>query len=152
MILRSSFFFLFFYTLLFSQENIYTDQKKDLKISVEAEQSTYNSGIKKSIIFEGSVKFNDGNMKIVCDKMWVYLDVNGQPVKVVAKGEIVIVKEKIKAQSDNLTYDIAKKLVVFTGNSQISQDGHIMQSETIHYQIKENKITIPEVEANFEEE
>ncbi len=116
--------------------------------------SAYKSGRKLPIIIEakkliadnragvvdfiGDVTATKGDMKLVCDRMKVYLK-KGKVFKIVAVGHVeVLLKDKV-VKSGNATYYAQDERIVFEGNPEIWKGENVVRGGRIIYFIKDDR-------------
>jgi lipopolysaccharide transport protein LptA len=99
------------------------------------------------MIFVEEVQADDGESKVECEKMQVFLDENQQPKRIICEERVVIRRENSLAESDRAEYFLATEMLVLTGNAQLTSTNAKGQKIThkgtkIFYDLKKNVLEV----------
>lgn len=116
-----------FLTLSFSEEVI-TGEAKELEF------------LKDRLIYKGNVKLVRNSSVLNADKVIVYLNKEGKPVRIVAKGKVKIIENERKAFSDYAEYDLTNEVIILKGNAKIQEKTRLLEADEIVIYRKENRL------------
>ncbi len=114
-------------TLSFSEEVI-TGEAKELEF------------LKEKLIYKGNVKLVRNSSVLNAEKVIVYLNKEGKPVRIVAKGKVKIIENERKAFSDYAEYDLTNEVIILKGNAKIQEKTRLLEADEIVIYRKENRL------------
>ncbi|WP_461832626.1 LptA/OstA family protein [Aquifex sp.] len=106
-------------------------------ITGEADSLVYT---RDKLIYKGNVKLIRDGSVLKADEVIIYLDKEGKPLKIVAKGKVSILEDNRKSFSDYLEYDLKKDIVYMRGNAKIVEGKKVLEADEIYIYGKEKKI------------
>ena len=115
-------------------------------LKVVSNNMTYNLSAREAT-FTGDVKVDDGNAKLTCEQMKVYLDSQDQLKLIVCTGNVIIRKEQSTTYSEHAKYSIKDSVVTLMGNARVlhvNEEGQKSTSKgkVIIYNLKNETIEI----------
>lgn len=123
--------FFVFINILFAENNV----------QITSKELSYDVN-KKLSIFKGDVNAFYDNTTIKSDLMYVYLDNDNKPVKIVCNGNVQIVKDNMTSISNNATFDLKKDVLTLEGNVKIWQDKNYLEGDKVVYFNKEKRVEV----------
>jgi lipopolysaccharide export system protein LptA len=90
-------------------------------------------------VYKGNVVVTQGDMTLNSRLIEGNYDQNNQIQKIVARGDVVITKQQIKATSQQATYDALASIVTLTDNPQLQQGESVLIADRIKVFLKENR-------------
>ncbi len=96
-------------------------------------------------VFTGNVVAKKGDLKIWCDKMYVYYkNEGGKKVvnKIIALGRVIIEKGEWKAYADKAVYFKKQEKLVLEDNPKVWRDKNLIEGDTIIIYFNEDKSEI----------
>ncbi|MCM8537580.1 MAG: LPS export ABC transporter periplasmic protein LptC [Lentisphaeraceae bacterium] len=115
-------------------------------IEIVADRSIYDR--QKSIItFIENVEVDDGESKLICQLMDVYMDQENSPEKIHCFNDVVIRREGSVATSDRAIYLVEDQVVTLIGNVKIvtveeNGDKRIVRGTKVIYDLKTNVVEV----------
>ncbi|BAI80512.1 conserved hypothetical protein [Deferribacter desulfuricans SSM1] len=123
--------FFVFINILFAENNV----------QITSKELSYDVN-KKLSIFKGDVNAFYDNTTIKSDLMYVYLDNDNKPVKIVCNGNVQIVKDNMTSISNNAIFDLKKDVLTLEGNVKIWQDKNYLEGDKVVYFNKEKRVEV----------
>ncbi|GAB6065908.1 LptA/OstA family protein [Aquifex pyrophilus] len=106
-------------------------------ITGEADSLVYTQD---RLIYRGNVKLIKDSSVLNAEEVIIYLNKQGKPVKIVAKGKVSIVEGNRKSFADYLEYDLTKEVIYMRGNAKIVEGKRILEADEIYLYRKEKKL------------
>lgn len=125
--------------LLLSQMGFALPDDTQQAIHVKANSALRNDK-EGTTVYTGNVVITQGSLIITADKI-VLLDQNGELQSVVATGKPATLKQTLEndgsteASAENITYNLGQKSVELTHNAHLNQNGSLINSERIIYDV-----------------
>ncbi len=91
---------------------------------------------KDRIIYSGNARLTRGDMVLKADRVTIFLNEKGKPVKLVAEGNVDYREPKRKAKADYAEYVFAEELIILRGKAVVEEDKNILEAEEIVYDRK----------------
>ncbi|WP_457601420.1 lipopolysaccharide transport periplasmic protein LptA [Hydrogenivirga sp.] len=91
---------------------------------------------KDRIVYTGNVKLTRGDSVLHADKVVIFLDERGKPVKMVATGKVRYFEPRRKAFSRYAEYDLVKDVIILKGNARVEEDKNVLEADEIVYDKK----------------
>lgn len=120
-----------------------TDMTQDIVIDA----NTQNVDIKNNVIvFKGDVSIKQGSITIKADMITYFRGDESAPEHIVAMGQPVIYQqimdnqETLEAKANKIEYKIAQRTLTLTGNASIAQQGSLVSSDKIEYDLNLQKL------------
>lgn len=120
-------------------------EDRDQPIQVESD-SAQRDDRGDILIYEGSVRIDQGTMRIDADRVTVHFT-NGEVERVVSEGKPAVYRQQQKpdsapvdARARQIDYLMAKDLVVLTGAARVEQEGSVLEGERITYNVAQEQI------------
>ncbi len=89
--------------------------------------------------YRGNVEVTQGDMTLTAKTIDGLYTEQNQISKLVAKGDVVIIKQDIKATAQQAIYDATSSVVTLTDNPQLQQKESILIADRIKVFLKENR-------------
>ena len=90
-------------------------------------------------IYKGNVVVTQGDMTLTSRLIEGNYSEQNQIQKIVARGDVVITKQQIKATSQLATYDAVSSIVTLTDNPQLQQGESVLIADRIKVYLNENR-------------
>jgi lipopolysaccharide export system protein LptA len=90
-------------------------------------------------VYKGNVEVTQGDMMLISKTLEGFYTENNQIQKLIAKGDVVITKQDIKATSQQAIYDAPSAVVTLTDNPQLQQKESILIADRIKVFLNENR-------------
>ncbi len=98
------------------------------------------------VIYEGSVRIDQGTLHIDADKVTVHF-ANGEADRIVCEGAPAVYRQQQKpdsapvdARARQIDYLMGQDLVVLTGAARVEQEGSVLEGERITYDVAKEQI------------
>ncbi len=91
---------------------------------------------KDQIIYVGNVKLVRGDSVLRADKVIIFIDEKGKPLKIVAIGNVRYSEPGRKAVSEYAEYDLKNEVIFLKGNARVEEEKNILEAEEIVYDRK----------------
>ena len=141
-------YFLLFYLIFFSypfsvlSKNDNAESKSQL--TVEADESLEWFEKEKYYLAKGNVLLTKDGLRLNANKVKAnYEEKKGENVlkKIIAEGNIILIKGKVKATGQFMTYDVEKKIALISGSFQTfsSPSGYIESNKVLMFNDTNNK-------------
>ena len=91
---------------------------------------------KDRIVYTGNVKLTRGESVLKADKVVIFLNEEGKPVKMVATGNVRYYEPKRKAFSSYAEYDLKRDLIVLKGKAKVEEEQNLLEADEIVYDRK----------------
>lgn len=116
----------------------FDDSFGKLPTNVVADSLSFNP---KSRVFayQGNVIVTQGDMKLTSKTLEGNYSETNQLQKLIARGDVLITKQDIKASGQTATYDAVAGIVILTDNPQLAQNQSILTADRIKIFINENR-------------
>ena len=116
----------------------FDDSFGKLPTNVIADTLSFNP---KSRVFayQGNVVVTQGDMKLTSKTLEGNYSETNQLQKLIARGDVLITKQDIKASGQTATYDAIAGIVILTDNPQLAQNQSILTADRIKIFINENR-------------
>jgi lipopolysaccharide export system protein LptA len=102
-------------------------------------------------IFEGSVVAKSEDMTLYSDRMKVFYSEGGEINRIVAYGNVKLIKENGVLTSEEAVYLAEEKKLVFTGNPRAIEGSNVITGSRMIYLIEEDRSIIEDSKAYLEE-
>jgi lipopolysaccharide export system protein LptA len=89
--------------------------------------------------YKGNVVVTQGNMTLTSKVVEGNYNESNQIQKIIAKGDVVITKQEIKATSQIATYDAVSAIVTLTDNPQLQQGESVLIADRIKVYLNEDR-------------
>ena len=89
--------------------------------------------------YQGNVVVTQGDMKLTSKTLEGNYSETNQLQKLIARGDVLITKQDIKASGQTATYDAIAGIVILTDNPQLAQNQSILTADRIKIFINENR-------------
>jgi len=118
-----------------------TAQDKDFgKLSTNITSETLTLNAKTRVFtYKGNVVVTQGDMTLTSKVVDGSYNDQNQIQKIVARGDVVITKQDIKATSQLATYDAVSSIVTLTDNPQLQQGESILTADRIKVYLNEDR-------------
>ncbi len=123
---KTAFLILLLYTFSFSQP-----------ITGEADKLEYRDN---QIVYDGNVKLIRGEAVLKANRVTIFLDPQGKPIKIVALGNVRYEEPGRKAEAQYAEYDLHKDLIILKGNAKVEEERSILEAEEIIYDRKKQTL------------
>ena len=144
----NKFYLLFFYLIFFSypfsvlSKNDNAESKSQL--TVEADESLEWFEKEKYYLAKGNVLLTKDGLKLNANKVKAnYEEKKGENIlkKIIAEGDIILTKGKVKATGEFMTYDVEKKIALMSGSFQTfsSPSGYIESNKVLMFNDTNNE-------------
>ena len=142
------FYFLLFYLIFlsypFSVFSKNDNAESNSQLTVEADLSLEWFEIENYYLAKGNVLLTKDGLKLNANKVKAnYEEKKGENVlkKIIAEGDIVLTKGKVKATGQFMTYDVEKKIALMSGSFQTfsSPSGYIESNKVLMFDDRNNK-------------
>jgi lipopolysaccharide transport protein LptA len=90
-------------------------------------------------VYKGNVVVTQGDMTLTSKVVEGNYNEQNQIQKIVAKGDVVITKQEIKATSQIATYDAVSSIVTLTDNPQLQQGESVLIADRIKVYLNEDR-------------
>jgi len=90
-------------------------------------------------VYKGNVEVTQGDMMLVSKTLEGFYTESNQIQKLIAKGDVVITKQDIKATSQQAIYEAQSGVVTLTDNPQLQQKESILIADRIKVFLNENR-------------
>jgi len=91
---------------------------------------------KDRIVYTGKVKLTRGEAVLRAQKVTVFLDEEGKPLKLVAEGNVLYFEPGRKATADYAEYDLKKEILILRGGAKVEERKNVLEAEEIVYDRK----------------
>ncbi len=121
-------------------------------IDLEADDLHLNN-ITGVLTYTGNVKLTQGEMKLTADTLKIHT-VERKVQRIEAYGELAMLQDRrpdgrlVKAEAKALDYNVDNETIQLTGKGKIDQEGNIMTSESIFYDLKTSDLQAGDKEKN----
>jgi len=93
--------------------------------------------------FEGSVVAKTGDISMYSDRMIVYYDDSNKKIhKIVALGNVRVVKENRALFSDKAVYLDKDQKIIFSGNPRVVENNNVISGEEIIFYLKDDRAVV----------
>jgi lipopolysaccharide export system protein LptA len=117
-----------------------TQDKEFGKLPTNITSDTLSLNAKDRIfVYKGNVVVTQGNMTLTSKVVEGNYNDQNQIQKIVAKGDVVITKQDIKATSQLATYDAISSIVTLTDNPQLQQGESVLIADRIKVYLNEDR-------------
>ncbi|MBW8189469.1 lipopolysaccharide transport periplasmic protein LptA [Neiella marina] len=125
---------------LWCQSSIAIQEDFNEKVEISAQRNAFD--IKANVLnYIGDVKVTQGTMQIFADKLTILnANVEGQQV-LVAEGspvrysQILDNGKVMDAQANNMRYELNSRILLLTGDAQVTQEDSLVKGERIRYNL-----------------
>lgn len=90
-------------------------------------------------IYKGNVVVTQGDMTLTSKEIEGTYTEQNQIQKIIAKGDVVILKQDIRATSQRATYDAITSVITLTDNPQLQQGESVLIADRIKVLLNENR-------------
>lgn len=109
-----------------------------LPTNVSADSLSFNPK-NRVFAYQGNVVVTQGDMKLTSKTLEGNYNETNQLQKLIARGDVMITKQDIKASGQTATYDAPAGIVILTDNPQLAQNESILTADRIKIFINENR-------------
>ena len=137
-------FYLIFFTYPFSVLSKNDNAESKSQLTVEADESLEWFEKEKYYLAKGNVLLTKDGLRLNANKVKAdYEEKKGENVlkKIIAEGNVTLIKGKVKATGQFMTYDVEKKIALMLGSFQTfsSTSGYIESNKVLMYNDTNNK-------------
>jgi lipopolysaccharide export system protein LptA len=105
-----------------------------------------------SALFEGSVVAKNSDMTLYSDKMTVYYSEAGDVEKIIAYGNVKLIKKEQVVTSEHAEYYAVEQKVVFTENPRAVEGGNVVTGSKMTYLLNEDRSIVEDSKVYLEGE
>ena len=127
-------------------------KSKRVPIQIEADESEYVGKDKRKVVFLGNVETDDGEMKMTCEKLTVFLNEKRKIIRIIAEENVDIRGDNMHATATRVVYEYVKDVMTFYGppNPKLTQSGNNFEAPVIIYNKKNETVkTKGRIKGNF---
>jgi lipopolysaccharide transport protein LptA len=103
-------------------------------------------------LFEGAVVAKNSDMTLHSNKMEVYYDENGNVQKIIAFGNVKLIRAERVVTSEHAEYFTSERKVVFTENPKAVEGGNIVTGSKMTYLLDEDRSIVEDSKVYLEGE
>jgi lipopolysaccharide export system protein LptA len=119
-------------------QKAFDDSFGKLPTNVSADSLSFNPK-NRVFAYQGNVIVTQGDMKLTSKTLEGNYSEANQLQKLIARGDVLITKQDIKASGQTATYDAPAGIVILTDNPQLAQNESILTADRIKIFINENR-------------
>lgn len=123
-------------------------EEERLPIKVISDTSEYFEA-QNMVKFKGNVEVDDGKVKMICDKMDVFMGKDKKIKKIIAYGNVKIKKEEMRSNSEKAVYYIEEDKIILTGDPVVNQNEREIRSDIITFFREDERILTGRAVFNF---
>jgi len=117
-----------------------TDSKDFGKLPTHITSDTLSLNAKTRVFtYQGNVKVTQGEMTLTSKTIDGTYNEQNQIQKIIARGDVVITKQEIKATSQLASYDAVAAIITLTDNPQLQQGESVLIADKIKVFLNENR-------------
>lgn len=118
-----------------SQSNVRDDMKQSDQVTVITSDKLTFDYRQNFALFEEDVLVVDPEMKMVCDKLVVWFDEDGEAKTIKAEGHVKMTQEDKVIESGEAVYDLELHRIVLTKSPRVQQGLNYMEGTVITYYV-----------------
>jgi len=118
-----------------SQVNVRNDVKNSGQVTVITSEKLTFDYKQNFALFEEDVLVVDPEMNMVCDKLVVWFDEDGEAKTIKAEGHVRMTQEDKIIESGEAVYDLERHRVILTKNPRVQQGQTYMEGTVITYDL-----------------